>query len=70
MLPLIDEHGDERTTGSAQLTSKHVQCDQMVKLFFNIWPFVTVMQQIFQSRFNILPNLVLLSKYGMFHCLC
>ena len=35
--------------------------DQTVKLCFNIWPFVTMksspqMQQICQSRFNILPN--------------
>ena len=36
------------------------QCDQMVSLFFNIWPFATmkisqIMQQIRQSRLKILP---------------
>ena len=37
------------------------QCDQMVRLFFNIWPFPTmqispIMSQVCQSRLSILPN--------------
>ena len=37
------------------------QCDQMDRLFFNIWPFATMkispkMSQIYQSRLSILPN--------------
>ena len=37
------------------------QCDQLVKLCFNIWPLATmkirpVMLQIYQSGFTILPN--------------
>ena len=37
------------------------QCDQMVRLFFNIWPFATmkispIMSQICQSKLSILPN--------------
>ena len=37
------------------------QCDQMVNLFFNIWPFATVKisptrSQIYQSRLSILTN--------------
>ena len=38
-----------------------VQCDQMVRLFYNIWPFAPMkisptMSQICQSRLSILPN--------------
>ena len=38
-----------------------LQCDQMVRLFFNIWPFPTmqispIMSQVCQSRLSILPN--------------
>ena len=37
------------------------QCDQMVSLFFNIWPFakrkiILIISQICQSRLSILPN--------------
>ena len=37
------------------------KCDQMVRLFFNIWPFATmkispIMSQICQSQLSILPN--------------
>ena len=37
------------------------QCNQIVRLFFNIWPFATmktspIMSQICQSRLSILPN--------------
>ena len=37
------------------------QCDQMVRLFFNIWPFATmkispIRSQFCQSRHSILPN--------------
>ena len=37
------------------------RCDQMVRLFFNIWPFETmkispIMSQIYQSRLSIFPN--------------
>ena len=43
-----------------KLLSWH-QCDKMVKLFFNIWPFETmkispIMSQIWQSMLSILPN--------------
>ena len=43
------------------------QCDQMVRLFFNIWPFETmkispIMSQICPSRLSILPNKNKLSK--------
>ena len=43
------------------------QCDEMVGLFFNIWPFATmkispIMSQICQSRLTILPNKNKLSK--------
>ena len=36
------------------------QCDQMVRLFFNFWPFTTmkispIMSQIYQSNLSILP---------------
>ena len=38
------------------------QCDQMVRLFLNIWPFAIVkispiMSQICQSQLSILPNM-------------
>ena len=37
-----------------------IQCDQMARLFFNIWPFATmktcpIMSQICQSRLSIMP---------------
>ena len=42
--------------------STQEQCDQMVRLFFNIWPFAIVkispiMSQICQSQLSILPNM-------------
>ena len=44
------------------------QCDQMVRLFLNIWPFATLkisptMSQICQSRLSILPNKNKLSNF-------
>ena len=38
------------------------QCDQLVSLFFNIWPFATmkispIISQICQSRLSIMPNM-------------
>ena len=43
------------------------QWDQMVRLFFNVWPFATlkispIMSQICQSRLSILPNKKLIVK--------
>ena len=39
----------------------YIQCDQIARLFFNIWPFTSMkiwpkVYKICQSRFNILPN--------------
>ena len=44
-----------------QLPMVFMQCDQMVRLFFHIWPFASmkispVTSQIYQSRLSILPN--------------
>ena len=43
------------------LTLTYYQCDQLVRLLFQIWPFAamkinTIMSQICQSRHSILPN--------------
>ena len=40
---------------------RRVQCDQMIRLFFNNWPYAAmkislIMSQICQSRLSILPN--------------
>ena len=51
----------------------HRQCDQIVRLFLNIWPFATItisliMSQICQSRLSILPNKKLTVKYFLETC--
>ena len=43
------------------LVQRWYKCDRMVRLFFNMWPFVTmkirtILSQICQSGFSILPN--------------
>ena len=50
-----------RATQLAPTNKASVQCDQMVRLFFNIWPFARmqispIMSQICQIRLSILPN--------------
>ena len=47
--------------GSLALAKDAEQCDQIDKLFFNIWPFAvmkisTIMSQICKSMLSILPN--------------
>ena len=49
------------TVSQRQIAAIGDQCDQMIRLFFNIWPFATTkisqeMIQICQSRFSILSN--------------
>ena len=49
------------TDNSTTIGLRHLQCDQMVRLFCNIGPLATmkispIMSQICQSMFSILPN--------------
>ena len=51
----------KRGVSKGQCPLPGCQCDQMVRLYFNIWTFATmktspIMSQICQSRLNILPN--------------
>ena len=49
-------------TKVCQTSPTHKQCDQMVRLFLNIWPLAivkisSIMSQICQSQLSILPNM-------------